>query len=181
MSQSIEEILGERKLPQVSETIYLRGDLVGQITALANEYDRLKKQRRHEPANAPLNDSSDARMQEIKRELAEVSQKYEASAREFTFQALGRTVFKAIREEHPPREQDTELGIPFNGDTYPQALIAACSIDPVMEVAQVLRLFDALTAAEISRLFGAVEGLNAGELVVGNFTKLFAEEGSPEK
>ena len=62
---------------------------------------------------------------------------------------IGRNAFRRLLSEH---EADGEL---FDRDTFPGALIAACSLDPVLTVAEVTELGDLLTDGQWDELFSA--------------------------
>lgn len=82
--------------------------------------------------------------------VREVEEQLAASTVTFRFRGLGRNSFNRLLTEHPG-----EPGKPYNPDTFPIALIAACSLDPVMTVDEVTDLGDVINDGQFDALFGA--------------------------
>jgi len=68
----------------------------------------------------------------------------------FRFRGVGRNAFKRLVAGHT-----SEDGGSFDPTTFPPALVAACSLDPRMTVAEVQQLADDLTDGQFDVLFGA--------------------------
>lgn len=68
---------------------------------------------------------------------------------ELKFQALPRREYRVLLDEHPP---DTE-GADWNPDTFPPALIAACSLDPKLTLEQAGEMWEEWEAGEMGRVF----------------------------
>jgi hypothetical protein len=81
----------------------------------------------------------------------------------FRLRALPPAKFAELKRVHPPRE---DVAVPerlFNTDTFPAALIAACSVDPSFpSVAKVDELFDRLGQGAFDAVFTAAWEANTG-------------------
>lgn len=75
----------------------------------------------------------------------------EVRGREFKFQALSRRRYRELIDAHPPKDKTGE----WNPDTFPPALIAACSVEPKLTTEQAERIWsgDNWSAADSNRLF----------------------------
>jgi hypothetical protein len=106
----------------------------------------------HETLTAQLSTAMSQTLPGI-RELGERITALEAQIAEstvmITVRGIGRNAFRRLLDEH---KSDGE---PFDRETFPPALIAACSLDPVMTVDEVNGLGDVLTFAQWDELFGA--------------------------
>lgn len=89
------------------------------------------------------------------RQIAEQIQALEAQIAEatvtFKLRGVGRNRFRRLMAEHP----DDKGKKAFNEETFPAALIAACSLDPVLSEAEAVELADILTDAQFDALFDA--------------------------
>ena len=81
---------------------------------------------------------------------------------DIVLQSIGRKRYEALMQEHKPtRQQNAEAqketgeDAPYNVDTFPIALIAACSVEPVMTDEQVQQIWDEWNSAEVMDLFFA--------------------------
>jgi hypothetical protein len=72
-----------------------------------------------------------------------------ASTVTIRLRGIGRNQFRRLLAEY------AEDGEPFNKDTFPVALIAACSLDPVLTVADAESLGDVLTDGQWDDVFAA--------------------------
>lgn len=72
-------------------------------------------------------------------QIADLATQLRDSAITLRFRAVGRNRFRALLAEHPDPDPD---GGTFNEATFPTALIAACSLDPLMSEADVTALGD---------------------------------------
>lgn len=91
------------------------------------------------------------------RELAEQVRALEERIAEatvtFRVRGLGRNQFRRLLAEHKGEGDDV-----FDPDTFPVALIAACSLDPVMTEEQAASLADVLTDGQWQELYDAAFG-----------------------
>lgn len=84
---------------------------------------------------------------------------------EFTvlFRSIGSKAYDALLSEHPPTAAQKKEGSPWNSDTFPPALIAACSSDPKISLEDAKRLFesDEWSGGEVAGLFTAAIKVNS--------------------
>lgn len=66
----------------------------------------------------------------------------------FTFQGLSRQDYRALEAQHPDED-----GAGWNLDTFPEALVRACLVEPVVKADE--PLFAVLTSGQVERLFEA--------------------------
>lgn len=114
----------------------------------------------------------------------------EAAAREvsvlYVFRSIGRKAWRALIDEHPPTEdeiadadaeyqrrkaagEDIEASAvrpDWNGDTFPQAALSACCIEPGLTEAEADELLDQVSDLEASQLLGAAVVANMTSRVV---------------
>lgn len=150
-AKGFEDILAAAKLPEHTVRVCLRGDLAAEHERLENELDALR-----EWAPSALAEA------DPRRPLAEAITALEAEMAEstetFTFRALGQRKYRALVDAHPDPKGDGQ----WNAETFPQALIAACAIEPEMDVVDVERLFDVLNAGQVETLFMGAYMVNEG-------------------
>lgn len=82
---------------------------------------------------------------------------------DFTVQALPRSEYRTLLDDHPPVKD----GADWNADTFPPALVAACCVDPVMTLEQAQQMWEEWEAGEVSRLFLSCWQLNEQAAGVG--------------
>lgn len=70
------------------------------------------------------------------------------------FRALPRPVWAQLLGEHPPTEVQADMGHEYNVETFPAALIAACSVDGMGE-SEAQELLDEWSDADAKALFTA--------------------------
>ena len=121
------------------------GALLAEHEALAEELATAMQQTRTSLADGSSVRDLAQRVEALESQLAE-------SRVSFRLRGLGRNAFQRLLAEHRPADDDARV---FNPDTFPQALIAACSLDPVMTVEDVAELGDVLTDGQFDELFDA--------------------------
>lgn len=77
----------------------------------------------------------------------------------FTFRAIGRPEYQRILDDHQPTlaQRKEAPGLAWNPLTFPQALVAATSLEPRMTEQQVDEMWNSVewTAGELGKLWGA--------------------------
>lgn len=178
MTLTAEELLGSFKLPTVSLKIYTRGDLLAEVTRLAEEYSDLGKPLTVEdgPVNAPSGrrDEIYARIQELEAEIF-------TSEVELEFVALGSTTLRLLQSAHPATEEQAAQGLIANPETFDAALVAACLSSPKMTIDQVEQLFDRIHFGEKQRIIETVNVLNAMPVALPKFVRRSAAEALTER
>lgn len=143
----IEDILSRAKARETSVDVCLAGDLLAEHQHLVAELERAAHEHENRAARS-LADENPAvplagRIRDLETQIADATVS-------FRFRALPRSKYRALEAAHPGRDGKAEA---WNPDTFAPALIAACSVDPVMSDADVARLLDTLNAGQTEALF----------------------------
>ena len=154
-------ILAGAKLPERSVELCLRGDLVAQLQDLQRDLIEAERQ----PSNASLDDLGTPhriaeQIQALQHEMAEHSITV-------LVRALPRRQWSKLVAAHPPRpdeKADAPLGV--NVETYFDALIRACMVDPVFDDDDWAALDEALSDAQWQALTAAAWAVNARDVEV---------------
>lgn len=120
--------------------------------------------------------------QEMRRELEdaraerdEMLPEVEEQTASFVFRSLGRRDFEALIDAHPVTKEQREKAkkngeepLQFDWETFPQALVQACCIDPVLTLDEVKELWesDVWNTAELTGLWEAAFAVNQQRRVV---------------
>ncbi|MEO3978769.1 hypothetical protein [Streptomyces sp. CAU 1734] len=146
----ISEILKKAKAREKSVFICLAGDLLA-------EADRLEKQLQETTEEFRADSLASANPAEkLSRELKAVREKMRKAEVEFRFRALGARAYSDLLAAHPGKEP----GEGFDPDTFPQALVSACAVDPVMTPEQAGELFEVLNEGQRNTLMQGAYDVN---------------------
>lgn len=155
----IDSLLDGARRPEKKVTLCLRGDLQAEWEAL---HEAIGK--KMVSSGRKLSDSVDPATADRIREL-------EAEMREhsltLTLRALPRRDWLRLVRDHPERPGDAadrELGV--NRDTFFDAVVLACIVDPEMTEEQKSRLLDVITDAQYESLSNAAWVLNRKDISV---------------
>jgi hypothetical protein len=91
----------------------------------------------------------------------ELAARVEASTVRFTLRALPRGRWTELVKDHPPRKdsrEDRQVG--YNEETFYEALVRCCIVDPVPSDKEWAQIDEVLTAGEWIRLVSAAQNLN---------------------
>ena len=150
---SITEILDALKAPRISVPVVLSADLRAEHAKLVHRYEDAvasdMRQRSGGTLAAP----------QLAAELLALEKAIEESTTFFEFEALPREAYRRLLADHPPRPEDDT---PFNAETFPAALIAACAVDPTMNATQASQLASRSDGL-FAKLFGEVVDLNVDD------------------
>lgn len=102
---------------------------------------------RADMTSTSLSDTGPARVREAKAAAEAAEAAVDAASTDFVVKGLPKTQYQKLVAAHPSTEDD-EM---WNADTFPEALVRACLVEP--EVASDDPLFDVLTPGEADRLF----------------------------
>ena len=165
--------LKSNKKPMIKKvTIYLNDDHHDELKKARDEVDRATTLARSNP------DKYGERLEKAEEDLKRIRELVKESAREVHFRAIGRKKYDDLisAEEHRPTEEQHEefqkatgnpkARAPFNGDTFPQALVAASVIKPSMTLEDVEEIFTEWNGAETQELFAAAMEVNTGRRTV---------------
>lgn len=170
MALDFEELLAKKRPTVVECRIALDADLAEAHATALTEHDVAERVATDNPDQRSAQDAL-AAAQEA---LSAAEDAMEGTTAVFRFQGLGRAEWDALVEEHPAtREQKEkarkESASPpvWNDDTFGPALVAACSVDPVITYEQAAMLWksDKWNFAELKDLFGAAFSASRGRRV----------------
>jgi hypothetical protein len=152
---SFEDVKALARPRETEVRLCLAGDLAAKADHLAAQIELADAR----PAPTSLADV-DTRPA-LAAELAKIHDAMRASEVAFRFRGLGRTAYSDLLAAHAPRP-GTDDGA-WNSDTFPHALIAMCSVEPVMTVEQVDEISEVLNQRQRNELFNAAWGAQVGE------------------
>ena len=92
----------------------------------------------------------------LDKEIKALRARVEEATVGFTFRALSRLEFEKLREAHPSDDKTEQ----FDSETFGPALIAACSVEPVLTDGDAQELWDTWGNAEAIQLFAAAWAVN---------------------
>lgn len=164
--KNFKAMLGDSKRPERSVEICMRGDLVADFEQAERELKVAISKATDSLAGASTGDIA-ARLEALTAQMQDHTYP-------FRLRSMPRHEFRAMVAAHPPRrdpdsnevdERDRYVGI--NSDTFYEALIRACVIDPELDEDDWRRLLgEALTDSQFDALADAAWRLNRGEIDV---------------
>ena len=154
------DIKGRKTGTRRTITVILDGEAMARIDTLRDRIrneERVDRRENRDPV-APM----------LKRQLDEMYEEARQSEVTFTFRSAGRAKFDKLIADHPATDAQrkqvkdmlSEQGRPYdppkwNSDTFPAAIVAISSVDPVMSVAEAQEMWDDenWSPAELLRIF----------------------------
>lgn len=154
-------LLAEARLPERSEPVCLRGDLVAQ-------FEELERQLK-EAGRATTTSIEDGGGAAIAEQIEALRADMQAHTYTFRLRALPRAAYRALKAKHPPRKND-DTGEPLpedvyldaNLDEFGEALLRACVVDPQLSETDWQELADKLTDRQYGDLVGTAIHVNRG-------------------
>lgn len=103
------------------------------------------------------------RSHQIAARIAAIREEHPTAFYEFVLRALPKPEWLKLRSDHPPRDshKDEDAGM-FNSDTFPQAAVEACLVDPEPTLERLEWLTANLTTGDWNRLSILAWSLNEG-------------------
>jgi len=151
--QSIDDILGQIRLPERVYPLCMRADLRSEWEQAEQELAKAETQARDSLAGTTAAGKKiAARIQQLEQEMAD-------HTIGIKLRAVTHKGWSDLLAAHPPREGNEADGA-FNSDTFGCGLLAACAIDPVMTIDQAGLLVDRLTIGQWNDLFNTLWQLN---------------------
>lgn len=154
-------LLASAKLPERTVPTCLRGDLVADHEAAERELEAAQKAAGNSLAGGGVGDIVD-RIEALETLMRD-------STYPFRFRALPKAAWRALCAEHPPRRGDDgeavetdRIGV--NAETFYDAIIRACLVDPSPSDEEWPALFDALTDRQYDGLAEAAWAVNRREI-----------------
>jgi hypothetical protein len=168
--KSFTAMLGTAKLPERTVEICLRGDLNAELAAADEALTKAQERSLDSLAGGGDTGALLERIEALQAEMAE-------NTYPFRLRGLPRPKFRAILAEHPPRripseDDPSELVVHpgdqytgINGDTFHDALIRACLIDPPdLDDDGWQQLVDVLNDFQFDELASAAWALNRSDV-----------------
>jgi hypothetical protein len=156
----IDEVIASAKLPEKTLPLNLRGDLQA-------EWEDLERQLRVAQENADDDTlAGDPKARKIANRMVAISKEMAEHTVVFRFRALPKTAYSDLLTKHKADENTEHQVDGLDWDTYPTALIAACSVDPKMSVAQADRLSERVTDRQWDDLFATALSCNRDKVDV---------------
>jgi hypothetical protein len=163
MNADFATLLAAAKLPEKTVPICLRGDLAAEHEATERELQRAEKRDSNSLAGSGVGDLID-RLDTLEAQMAE-------SQYIFRLRALPRPEFRAIVGAHPPRRDpgtndivDADRFLLVNAETFFEALIRRCLVDPILTDDEWLRTVSTLTDRQYDQLGSAAWDINRAEV-----------------
>jgi hypothetical protein len=156
----LDALLAAAKLPETTVRVCLRGDLIAEWEELDRQLTELRNRATATLAGDPAEAVLAGRIRDLEAEM-------EGSTISVRLRAMERRPFRRLAEEHPARKDhqgDQALG--YNQDTYFDALIAACLVEPDLDADRLAVFLDKLTDRQFSSLADAAWALNRRDISV---------------
>jgi hypothetical protein len=156
---SIDDILGQMKLPERIYNLCVRADLRAEWEQAEQALAVAELEARDSLAGMSAAGKTAAkRVRELEAEMDQHSVP-------IRLRALTHRGLSDLLAAHPPRE-DKEDESTFNVDTFGVGLLASCAVDPVMTEEQAGQLIDGLTHGQWDDLFNTLWSLNRSSVDV---------------
>lgn len=166
-------LLAAAQLPERTVPVCLRGDLVAEHEAADRELGLLSEK----PATKFSGDGRG----ELQARIRDLEEQMRGATYDFRFQALPRKAWHAFVAEYPPRpdnERDAAIGV--NAETFFEALIRKCLVDPVLDDEAWFRLNESLTDRQYDTLSDAAWALNRRDVDVPFSPAAWRQSGASE-
>lgn len=154
--RGIEDILAAARPREAEVGLCLAGDLAADAERITAEIRRLGDD--YAPSSLADVDPRSA----LRAELDKVHAAMREAEVAFRFKALAREDYSNLLAAHPPVKE----GGLFNAETFPPALIAASSIEPVMTLEQAEHLYSVINQHSRDLLWSAAWRANTGAINV---------------
>lgn len=160
---TVKDLLKNAKRREETEPVCLRGDLAGQ-------YDALEKALEQLPKNTRL--GGDPERQRIAAEMERVRAEMQDGTVSFTLRALSDTAYQELVDQHPPRQEGSDVNsgdaqVGFNRATFFRALIQASTVEPPFDAEDWDLLFtEGLSRGQAVKLRTKALEINGGDVSV---------------
>lgn len=96
-----------------------------------------------------------------KRRTSKVTVEVDGEQLELLFEAISYKELDSLQAKHPPTQAQRIEGAAYNRNTFPPALVAACSVEPKISEAEARDIWqsDDWSSGELTTLFQAVSDL----------------------
>jgi hypothetical protein len=162
--KNFKAMLAEAKLPERTVPICLRGDLVAKHEELERQLELAQKRE--------LNSLAGNGAANLAEQIDALQDQMQEATFPFRLRALPRPQFRALVNAHPPRRNDEneivddDKFIGVNAETFFDAMVRACLVDPELDEQGWNDLAESLTSHQWDALSDAAWGLNRREVDV---------------
>jgi hypothetical protein len=147
----ISEILKRAKARESVVSLCLAGDEVAEVERLERKLGELSS----DWAPSSMADSNPA--EKIAKQIKAARDRMRKSEVEFRLRSLGAKAWSDLVAAHPSKNKNEA----WDPNTFPQALLAACCVDPEMKPADVDALFEVLNEGQRNEILQAAYDVNA--------------------
>lgn len=155
----LKDLIQQAQRPETTVPLCLRGDLVA-------EWERRERELR-DRRNAPNRTLAGNDVTELAKEVAALEDQMRESTVEFRLRAVHRREWMQLLADHPPREGNQfDKGLGLNSETFYDALVTKCLVEPELSAEELAAVLDVLTAAQFDRLTASAWALNSGDVSV---------------
>jgi hypothetical protein len=160
MAADVKSLLGKARLPERTVELCLRGDLVARVEDLERQLRDLPE------SDTDLRLAGNSERRQLAEQITAVQEQMRDATAVFRLRALTRRAWDALVRAHPVRKGDDggvhpeDKGYAYNTESFFDALIRACVVDPVLDDGEWETLLDHITPAQFATLNTAAVGLN---------------------
>lgn len=156
----INELIANAQRPEDTDEVCLRSDLVAEWERLNGQLQQQRAEANEKLAGGKDDDTLAARMRELEEHMREATV-------QVRLRALDRKAWMNLVQAHPAREGNTadrRLGV--NGETFLDAVISACLVEPELDEDKLQAFLDVLTSKQFDNLADKAWGLNRRDVSV---------------
>lgn len=161
--RDVSEFLGGYQPPRLTCRITMRANLLSEVERLIHAHTVAERE------DAQSNEAPKA--PGIFRRIEELQEEIRASEFEFEFEAMPKRRYEALLDQHPPTDEHRAIGLGYNADTFPTALIAACAVNPKLTLADVEELERRVTDKQFGKLWATAAAVNIGDDAAPKFVR----------
>jgi hypothetical protein len=163
MDQSaLDTLLEESKPASATVRLCLRADLQADWERLDAQLLKLRQR-----TSYTLAVEVTAEERALAERIQALEEQMAAATVELRVEALPRKAWRELMMAHQPREGNAaDAGLLVNTDTFFDALVAACLVDPVLSQEQLEKLLDKLSSYQFDKLTDAAWGVNRRDVEV---------------
>lgn len=158
---NIDELLASARLAEDEVPICLRPDLLTQYKGAVEALENAESEHKRSGSLAATGKlAAQAAVDELRDQML-------AASLNFTLRALPQRRWGELYAEHPPRDgNDDDARVRFNRDTFYDALVRECVVEPELSAEQWATLLAHLSAAQYGQLKNVAMQLNTTDVDV---------------
>lgn len=159
----VRSMIKQAHLPETTVPLCLRGDLQAEFEKLERQLQEIPQR----PRESLADDGGHGVAKGIAEKMEALRDQMRECTMDVTLRALARKDWKSLLEKHPPRDDvDSDRTLGLNGETFYDALILACWVEPDLEKDERTELLDLLTGAQFDKLAASAFALNRRDVGV---------------